>query len=453
MAILNKMTGFKVYKGTKTDFISSGKAAANVDAIVFITGGSDVSKSCIYAQGTYFANFAELLSAINYVKGIIVGETSYNAAQGGGYVGFGAADPATVAVDVQNGKITVGLTDAFVNKVNNTATALGTSSDAAKADGSAFARIANLAALVSDLTGGETTSIAGQISGAINALRTEIVGTLGTDDAATLAAINDELDAIDAKWSNYILKSDLATEESKNAGTNVVVTVKTKDGKVSDVAVDETALNTALSLKVNAADVYTKSETYTKSEVAGEIAKEVAKIINDNDDTSVNTLEEIAAWIAAHPESVAAINKEITDLKGLVGTDKVADQITNKVNTLGKEDAAVSGKYVSSVSQANGIIAVTREDLPTYTLVEGTANGTVKFNGVDVAVHGLGSAAFTESSAYDAAGAAAAVLGVDGDAKTANTVYGVKAYAADVAGTAESNAKSYTDTLFMWEEL
>lgn len=453
MAILNKMTGFKVYKGTKADFISSGKAAANVDAIVFITGGSDASKSCIYAQGTYFANFAELLSAINYVKGITVGETSYNAAQGGGYVGFGAADPATVAVDVQNGKITVGLTEAFVNKVNNTATALGTSGDTANADGSAFARIANLAALVSDLTGGETTSIAGQISGAINALRTEIVGTLGTDDAATLAAINDELDAIDAKWSNYILKSDLATEESKNAGTNVVVTVKTKDGKVSDVAVDETALNTALSLKANAADVYTKSETYTKSEVAGEIAKEVAKIINDNDDTSVNTLEEIAAWIAAHPESVAAINKEITDLKGLVGTDKVADQITNKVNTLGKEDAAVSGKYVSSVSQANGIITVIREDLPTYTLVEGTANGTVKFNGVDVAVHGLGSAAFTESSAYDAAGAAAAVLGVDGDAKTANTVYGAKAYAADVAGTAESNAKSYTDTLFMWEEL
>lgn len=450
MAILNKMTGFKVYKGTKSDFISSGKASANVDAIVFITGGSDASKSCIYAQGTYFANFAELMAAINYVKGITVGETSYNAAAGGGYIGFGANDPSTVSVDVQNGKITVGLTDTFVNKVNNTATALGTAGDAAKADGSAFARIAALAADLASLTGSSTGSIADQIA----AVKTAIEGTLGTDDAKTLAAINDELDAIDAKWASYVSKAELeAIEDTKANGTSVNVSVTTKGGKVTAVAVDETGLNTALGLKANAADVYTKSETYTKTEVANEIAKEVAKIINDNDDASVNTLEEIAAWIAAHPESVAAINKEISDLKKLVGTDKVADQITNKVNTLGKTDAAVTGQYVSAVSQANGIISVTRADLPTYTLAEGATNGTVKFNGAEVKVHGLGSAAFTESSAYDAAGAAAAVLGASGDAKTANTVYGAKAYAADIAGTAESNAKSYADSLFMWEEL
>lgn len=450
MAILNKMTGFKVYKGTKADFISSGKASANVDAIVFITGGSDASKSCIYAQGTYFANFAELIAAINYVKGITVGETSYNAAAGGGYIGFGANDPSTVSVDVQNGKITIGLTDTFVNKVNNTATALGTAGDAAKADGSAFARIAALAADLASLTGSSTGSIAEQIA----AVKTAIEGTLGTDDAKTLAAINDELDAIDAKWASYVSKAELeAIEDTKANGTSVNVSVTTKGGKVTAVAVDETGLNTALGLKANAADVYTKSETYTKTEVANEIAKEVAKIINDNDDASVNTLEEIAAWIAAHPESVAAINKEISDLKGLVGTDKVADQITNKVNTLGKADTAVTGQYVSAVSQANGIISVTRADLPTYTLAEGATNGTVKFNGAEVKVHGLGSAAFTESSAYDAAGAAAAVLGASGDAKTANTVYGAKAYAADVAGTAESNAKSYADSLFMWEEL
>lgn len=450
MAILNKMTGFKVYKGTKADFISSGKASANVDAIVFITGGSDASKSCIYAQGTYFANFAELIAAINYVKGITVGETSYNAAAGGGYIGFGANDPSTVSVDVQNGKITIGLTDTFVNKVNNTATALGTAGDAAKDDGSAFARIAALAADLASLTGSSTGSIAKQIA----AVKSAIEGTLGTDDAKTLAAINDELDAINAKWASYVSKAELeAIEDTKAHGTSVNVSVTTKGGKVTAVAVDETGLNTALGLKANAADVYTKSETYTKTEVASEIAKEVAKIINDNDDASVNTLEEIATWIAAHPESVAAINKEISDLKKLVGTAKVADQITNKVNTLGKADTAVTGQYVSAVSQANGIISVTRADLPTYTLAEGATNGTVKFNGSEVKVHGLGSAAFTESSAYDAAGAAAAVLGASGDAKTANTVYGAKVYAADVAVTAESNAKSYTDFLFMWEEL
>ena len=261
------MTGFKVYKGTKQAFIESDKAAANIDSIVFITGGSDAKGSCIYAQGVYFANFAEFLAAINYVKGVNVGGQSYNAAQGGGYIAFGSKDPATVAVNAGENGIEIGLSDAFVNKVNNTATALGTASDAAKVDGSAFARIANLAAIVSDLTGGSTESVASQITAAIDDLRTEIVGTLDASDAKTLQAINDELDAIDAKWANYVLKSDLATEVSDNAGTKVNVTVKTKDGKVSDVVVDETQLDAALNLKANAADVYAKSETYTQKQV------------------------------------------------------------------------------------------------------------------------------------------------------------------------------------------
>lgn len=41
-----------------------------------------------------------------------------------------------------------------------------------------------------------------------------------------------------------------------------------------------------------------------------------------------------------------------------------------------------------------------------YTLATGSANGTVSFNGSDVAVKGLGSAAYTNASAYDAAGSA-----------------------------------------------
>lgn len=64
------------------------------------------------------------------------------------------------------------------------------------------------------------------------------------------------------------------------------------------------------------------------------------------------------------------------------------------------------------------------------TIAEGSANGTVAVNGADVSVKGLGSAAYTNSNAYDASGAAAAVLGASTDAATANTVYGAKAAAA-----------------------
>ena len=65
------------------------------------------------------------------------------------------------------------------------------------------------------------------------------------------------------------------------------------------------------------------------------------------------------------------------------------------------EDTAVGGQYVSAVAEVDGKIKVTRAALPAAaTLVEGTTNGTVKFNGTDVPVHGLKSAAYTDAADY-----------------------------------------------------
>ena len=70
--------------------------------------------------------------------------------------------------------------------------------------------------------------------------------------------------------------------------------------------------------------------------------------------------------------------------------------------------------------------------IPDDTLVEGSTNGTVSFNGTDVPVHGLGSAAYQNSSAFDAAGAASAVkteiIGTDTDTSASDTIKGVKKY-------------------------
>ena len=65
------------------------------------------------------------------------------------------------------------------------------------------------------------------------------------------------------------------------------------------------------------------------------------------------------------------------------------------------EDSAQSGKYVSAVAEVDGKIQVTRADLPTAPkITTGSANGTIAVGGVDVAVKGLGSAAYTETTAY-----------------------------------------------------
>lgn len=80
----------------------------------------------------------------------------------------------------------------------------------------------------------------------------------------------------------------------------------------------------------------------------------------------------------------------------------------------------------------------------TYTLAPGSANGTVAFNGTDVAVKGLKSAAYAEASAFDAAGAAtavqSAVTGTAEDAATALTLNGLKKYVDQEVGGAETAA-------------
>lgn len=131
---------------------------------------------------------------------------------------------------------------------------------------------------------------------------------------------------------------------------------------------------------------------------------------------------------SAYDTKIAALEKADTD--NLASAKSYAD---NKVGALDVTDAAVAGEYVSSVSQEDGKIKVSRVALPTYSLVEGATNGTVSFNGNEVAVHGLGSAAFMASNAF-----ATAAQGAKADAAApANTVY----------------TKSDVDAMWAWEEL
>ena len=110
------------FAGTKAEFqISALKTQADADGlIIFIadTAGSGAG-SCLYALGTYFADFKSLLAALAYLKGVRVSGTNYTAAAGGGYVELAASDPATVALNVTDGKVTIGLTAAFVKKVDD----------------------------------------------------------------------------------------------------------------------------------------------------------------------------------------------------------------------------------------------------------------------------------------------------------------------------------------------
>ena len=112
-------------------------------------------------------------------------------------------------------------------------------------------------------------------------------------------------------------------------------------------------------------------------------------------------------------------------------THKVTATITDGTVTEAKLHADVKAKLAKAVSAVQSVTV-------------GSANGTISVDGEDVAVTGLKSAAYTESSAYDAAGTASgiktALEGTDSDDKTAVTIKGAKAFATDAAATAKSEA-------------
>lgn len=214
----------------------------------------------------------------------------------------------------------------------------------------------------------------------------------------------------------------------------------------------------------------------------------------------------------------------ITDKSIAVNDAYINGLIDTKINDLDKDDTAIAGQLVSAVSEANGVITVTRRalvagDIPTISVAklsdldatksslstayaaaatysapkagdtveaaigklakgvaDATVSGVTSFGGATGAVtvdtttttngnvkfavtsgkltgivNGLKSAAYVETSAFDAAGAANSVkntvIGTNSDADTANTIYGAKAHAVSKANDALNSAKDYADGL------
>lgn len=193
--------------------------------------------------------------------------------------------------------------------------------------------------------------------------------------------------------------------------------------------------NTRLKLKY---DTYTNWHTKNPVLLAGELAicvvpadsnqvtNEPTVLMKCGDGTS--TFNELG-WISGLSADVYGWAKSkdkpkysANEITGL--SDYISGEIQDTNTVFKLESDAENGRkfylYSKEINGEWGTTPVSTITIPekVYTLVTGTANGTVKFNGEDVAVKGLGSAAYTDSTAYDANGA---------------------------AKTAEDNAKAYAD--------
>lgn len=112
---------------------------------------------------------------------------------------------------------------------------------------------------------------------------------------------------------------------------------------------------------------------------------------------------------------------------GGTGAHKTANLDTTVEDIYGKISDAAAGGVLSFGGQSGDIT------LATASTKNGDVNLTMTGKALSASIVGLGSAAFTESSAYDAKGAAAAILGKSTDASTKKTVYGAIALANEKA--------------------
>lgn len=119
---------------------------------------------------------------------------------------------------------------------------------------------------------------------------------------------------------------------------------------------------------------------------------------------------DVYSWAKASTKPTYAAS-EITGLSDYI-SDEIQDTDTQYKIEADAGNARKFYLYSKPLNGSWGTTAVSTIEIPetVYTLATGTTNGTVKFNGTEVAVAGLGSAAYTNSTDYDEAGAADAAL-------------------------------------------
>lgn len=481
---------FVHYNGTVAEFKNLANIADYNNKIVFIKGGTDGKGAAIYTHGSYFANFTEFLSAVNFVKGVNVGGTNYNAAANGGYLAFTASDPATVAINAGQNGISIGLTEAFINKVNSTATALGSASDAAGTS-SAFARIAKLAEDLAALTGSGTGSVADQIA----ALKQAIEGDLSdATDSKTLAAINDELNAIDAKWESYVSKAELAAiGDNKADGDKVNVKVTTLGGKVTAVEVNEEGLTAALNLKANVADVYTKGDAESMAQgkvdalannavkantdaiaklngntsVEGSVDKKIQDAINAfagsaDSDNVIENVTELLAYVSKVDGSkdlsvaIADIAANKAAISTLKGDDKTSGSVAKAIaDEVARAEAAYAVKGTEGV--ASGAAARAEEAYALAgqkaTAAEAKAQAQTAISEIAEVTKEDTDNAYVKVTVKTKAGSVSSVVVDDSGVKNYADSLASNYDAAGSAAGAQSAAQAYADALFSWEEL
>lgn len=300
----------------------------------------------------------------------------------------------------------------------------------------------------------ETTTVATKVAAVeaiANQAKADLSTLMGTDGSKSISAMIDEkVNALKTALTNEADATSLAGKIKANA-TAVAAAQKAADDEATRAKGAEKTLTEGLAaangkLTTLIGDDANKS---ARSIAAEEIAKQ---LIPENAGESLDTLQEIAAWIQEHPGEASEMNKKIVALETKTGTidDKSADLVTYVKNQVAAEKtrataaegvnatAAKSAQTAADAAQAAADKAqkaadaeATRAKAAEKTLTDNLGALTTKVGAIPTTGTGANAASVV---AYAAALAA--------DAKKAATDEATRATAAESALTTKVNARA-----------
>ena len=271
--------------------------------------------------------------------------------------------------------------------------------------------IASIEEQLSTLLGGEGegTSIQDMIDEAIATVQTQI-GTLSSLNTTAkdnlVNAINEVRAAISAGGTEAQITIDTSTTSE---GAAKSYTIKQGESTVGTIDIPK-------DMVVSSGAVETDPEDQDPGTY---IVLTLANATSDKIYVNVGTLVDIYTAKQSAAQVQLNIDSRTREISATIvaGSITAAELAANAVTTVKIADGNVTKAKLETTVQTS--LDKADNALQSADIASGATNGTIKVKGTEVAVKGLASAAYTESSAYDPAGSAA---------------------------TAESNAKAYTDT-------
>lgn len=303
------------------------------------------------------------------------------------------------------------------------------------------------------LIGGESGSVSDLITKSTKALEDKLQPQITTNKNA-IDAINNVTTGILAKAKKYADDQDTAkigdlstlTTEAKET---VVAAINEVDANVDTLKTDSTVKITTDVTTEGMAKSYTVTQGTTKLgviDIPKDMVVESGKVVVDpegqekgtyieltlaNKDSdklyiNVGTLVDIYTTAQGATQVQLAIDPKSREISATIVAGSITDAelAANAVTTAKIKDGNVTLTKLATAVQTS--LGKADSALQAGDVVTGTANGTVSVKGTTVAVKGLGGAAYKEANAFDAAGSAT---------------------------TAETNAKSYTDTALTWNSI